>query len=131
MLVVHTKKLIKFSIIGASGALINLLIFYIFAIIFNYGHNISAILAFSCAVSSNFLLNSIWTFARYSKDKRPELKKYIKYFLGNIVGLGINLTALNALISNYSSVSILAAQIFGIICAMFFNFIFANYLIFK
>jgi putative flippase GtrA len=131
MLVRRAKKLVKFSIVGGTGTIINLSIFYTFLVFFDFGHNFSAIFAFLIAVSSNFFFNSIWTFAGQSKRRFLKYKNYFNYFIGNIIGLVINLITLNFFVTSMPTVSILSAQIFSIACATLFNFIFANYFIFK
>ena len=52
----------KFALVGLIGTAINIVILYYFTEFLNMYYLASATLAFLVAVTSNFILNKIWTF---------------------------------------------------------------------
>ena len=119
------KAFIKFSLVGASGTLVNLVV-YSLAISWGTNYLFAATISFLVAVTNNFYWNFIWTF----KGKAPERsirRKYIYFFLISIVNFGINLMALHYFVDVLLLNKILA-QILAIGVASVFNFL-LNYLI--
>lgn len=119
------KEFVKFSLVGASGTLVNLAV-YSLAIYLGLDYMVSATASFLVAVTNNFYWNFIWTF----KGKAPEKsihRKYISFFLISVLNFGINLLALRYLVDVYMLNKILA-QVLAIGLASIFNFL-LNYLI--
>ncbi|KYZ76411.1 polysaccharide synthesis protein GtrA [Anaerosporomusa subterranea] len=119
------KEFVKFSLVGASGTLVNLAI-YSLAIYLGTNYMAAATISFLVAVTNNFYWNFIWTF----KGKAPEKSirwKYVSFFLISVLNFGINLIALKYLVDVYMLNKILA-QILAIGVASVFNFL-LNYLI--
>ncbi|MDU4961144.1 MAG: GtrA family protein [Sporomusaceae bacterium] len=119
------KEFIKFSLVGASGTLVNLAV-YSLAIYLGTNYLAAATLSFLVAVSNNFYWNFIWTF----KGKAPQKslrRKYFSFFLISLLNFAINLAALNYLVDVCLFDKILA-QIIAIGIASVFNFL-LNYLI--
>jgi putative flippase GtrA len=56
-------QLLKFCAVGASGYVVNLVVFTIAVKAFDLHHLVGATLAFVVAVTNNFLWNRHWTFA--------------------------------------------------------------------
>lgn len=96
------KRLIQFSIIGASGTLINIAVFNLLM-----RHPVNAhiplianSIAFLIALSNNFYWNFRWTFKSMAKHKSIH-KKYLQYFGIGLCVLAINNTIFHTLISHY------------------------------
>ena len=84
-------RIMRFGIVGGLGCIVNIFIFVISKKTIGVGDNIAAIMAFSFAVTGNYLLNHIWTFKEENSDVSINTKYYFSYVCGNIVGLLVNL----------------------------------------
>lgn len=138
------KVFMKFGLVGASGVIVNLLI-YTALITLNVNYLAAATVAFLFAVSSNFYLNFIWTFRGKGKDKSVR-KKYLHFFIISLLNFVINLFILKVAVeflsgneltydiikkytgSNPDKIIKIISQMIGIGVATFFNF-FGNYFI--
>jgi putative flippase GtrA len=138
------KVFIKFGLVGASGVIVNMLI-YTALITLNVNYLAAATVAFLFAVSSNFYLNFIWTFKGKGKDKSIK-EKYLHFFIISLINFVINLSILKVAVeflsvneltydiikkylgSNPDKIIKIIAQMIGIGVATFFNF-FGNYFI--
>lgn len=119
------KEFVKFSLVGASGTLVNLAV-YSLAIYMGLDYIVSATVSFLVAVTNNFYWNFIWTFKGKAPGKSIR-RKYVSFFLISVLNFGINLLALRYLVDAYMLNKILA-QILAIGIASVFNFL-LNYLI--
>jgi len=90
------SKIICFSLIGGSGFFINYFISYLFSsgIIVTWWYIHASMLGIGISMTTNFILNKIFTF----KDKNFSLshlfKQYACYVLFTIIGAGIQLFVL-------------------------------------
>ena len=90
------SKIICFSLIGGSGFFMNYFISYLFSsgIIVNWWYIHASMLGIGVSMTSNFILNKIFTF----KDKNFSLshlfKQYAFYLLFTVVGASIQLLVL-------------------------------------
>jgi putative flippase GtrA len=124
------SKLIKFSVVGFSGSIINFSIYYLCSIYFGFNINFCSILAFVFAVTSNYIFNSSWTFSTQKPNNYLSIKNWVRYVAGNIQGLLINLFVLNFLVNIIHFQSHILAQIAGIFSGMLFNYYFAKKFVF-
>jgi len=58
----HWFQLLRFCVVGASGYVVNLAVFFAFVVPLGTGHRSAAVAAFLVAVSNNFVWNRRWTF---------------------------------------------------------------------
>ena len=125
------NQLLKYGLVGISGCIVNIGIYYLFSEYFGFGLNLCSVIAFTFAVTSNYILNSSWTFL--SKKHRGDLtiKDWVSYIAGNIQGLLINLFVLNLLIHIIDFHNHIMAQLAGIFSGMVFNYYFAKKFVFK
>ncbi|MBM3635026.1 MAG: GtrA family protein [Actinobacteria bacterium] len=87
-------QLLRFLAVGASGYVVNLLVFWISTTA--GAHYIpAAIIAFAVAWLNNFLLNRHWTFRRADK---AIVAQGVRYLLVCLVALGANLLVLHVLV---------------------------------
>ncbi len=127
----NLPKLIRFGIVGSVGAGINLTTYYAMTEILFLGANTGAIAAFCVAVTNNYLLNHQWTFSAENENRPVNLKLFMSYLFGNLIGLLVNLLVLNALIAIAGIRFHLVGQLLGISCGMMFNFVFAKKIVFS
>ena len=88
-------QLLKFCIVGASGYVVNLVVFYLMMHSLGTDYIAAAVGAFFVAWLSNFVLNRQWTFPR--RGKSPVLQA-IKYLIVSLIGLAVNLAILWAIV---------------------------------
>ena len=80
-------KFIKFGVVGASGMVVDYGVLFAMHNLFGLGDILSNTISFTCAATSNYFLNRIWTFR--SKEKQVGVE-YVKFLAVSIVGLLIN-----------------------------------------
>lgn len=124
----NIRLLIKFSLVGTLGAIINMAIFWLLAVKNLLNINLSSFFAFMVAVTNNYICNHLWSF---DDQTRLSIKKYSYYVVANIQGLSINLILLNFFVYLYGSHYSVIGQMIGISFGMISNFLLSKYLIFK
>jgi putative flippase GtrA len=122
-------QLFQFGVVGASGYVVNLIVFAILTgsgLFFREGsdglgvHYIpAAIISFCVAVTNNFLWNRHWTFD--AKQGHAGFQA-ARFFTVSVLALGINLVALEFLIK-VAGLSELPSQAIAVAFAMPFNFV--------
>jgi putative flippase GtrA len=123
-------KVLRFGIVGSIGTVINFTVYYVMAEIATLGLNVSAIAAFSVAVTINYAINHQWTFRAENGNQSLNLRQFTYYLLGNLVGLLVNLFVLNVFVAIIGIQYHLVWQMLGIACGMVFNFAFAMIVVF-
>lgn len=88
------QRFIKFAAVGVSGFVVDFLTFNILRSL-GIPPQISSILSFFAAVSSNFTINRYWTY-RDSRSKRVS-NQIVQYGLVSLVGLTIRTVIFNAI----------------------------------
>ncbi len=84
----EAKRFVKFSIVGAIGAVVDFSALNVLILVFGWEKFFANIVSVSCAIVSNFWWNRHWTF--------PESRNHVlhisfgKFALVNLVGLIIN-----------------------------------------
>ena len=113
------KHMIKFAIVGSIGAVINLSILYCLTELFNFYYIFSEIVAFTVAVTNNYILNKLWTFKR--KLEEEFILKYFEYVFINLISLALNLCLLFTLVESFE-VWYLYAEVVATGCGFLINF---------
>ena len=125
----NKSEISKFYTVGAIGLFINYFVsFYIFTYL-HFDHLHSSIVGIIVSLSSNFLLNKLWTFKDKNINYDIVLKQYLKYFIFNSVGVVIQLSIVYGLGKtnvDYGWVIIIAISIASIL-----NYIVNKKFIFK
>ena len=111
----------KFCIVGASGALVNLMVLYVLTEFLSIWYIVSAALAFCAAVTSNYVLNETWTFHVAHSKRRTTIFSYTKFLAVSVLGLAINLALLFVLVERFRLWYILA-QVFAIAAVTGWNY---------
>lgn len=83
--------LLKYSIVGGVGTLIDILFLYFLVEVVGFGVFVATFCAFIIAATHNFFLNKFWTFENTSKHYRSQ---YIKFLLVSTVGLFLTMVSM-------------------------------------
>lgn len=89
-------RLVRFCVVGASGYVVNLIVFAILVHGTGMHYLAAAIVSFVVAVTNNFLLNKYWTFQRHEERAHTQ---GLRYLVVSLIALGLNLVVLEALIA--------------------------------
>ncbi|MGQ4872929.1 MAG: GtrA family protein [Promethearchaeia archaeon] len=122
------KELFKFAIVGFLGALVNLLLLYIFTEYLKIYYLISEIIAIIIATIHNYLLNKLWTFKE--KLDMKIITKFLKYCITSGISLILNIAILYYLVE-YWNLWYFYAAIIAIACTFIWNFFSNKYWTFK
>jgi putative flippase GtrA len=112
-------QLFKFAVVGATGYVVNLIVFAALIELLEMHHIPAAIGAFCVAVMNNFLWNRHWTFRATAGHAGFQAARF---FAVSVVALGVNLVAL-ALLVDVGALPELPSQALAVAIAMPVNFI--------
>ncbi|WP_434684131.1 glycosyltransferase [Pseudanabaena minima] len=120
------KRFLSFGIVGFSGVFVDMAILYLLsdASTLGWGLTRSKIVASEVAILNNFLWNDIWTFRDLSSQQfgwRKRIKRFVKFNLICLVGIGLNLIILNFLY-NYLHINKYLANLMAIAIVTIWNF---------
>ena len=123
---VPVKRFLKFGLVGFSGVFVDMAIFYLLsdASTLGWGLTRSKVIAAEVAVLNNFLWNDLWTFrdlAQKQSGWRKLIKRFVKFNLICLLGIGLNLIILN-LLFNYFGVDKYIANLIAIAIVTIWNF---------
>jgi putative flippase GtrA len=111
-------QLFQFGLVGASGYVVNLVVFAVLVGPVDLHYIPAAVLAFCVAVTNNFWWNRHWTFD--AKHGHPGFQA-ARFFTVSVIALGVNLIALELLVR--AGVNDVPAQALAVVIAMPVNFI--------
>jgi putative flippase GtrA len=110
----EAKRFIKFSIVGAFGALIDFGILNLLIFGFGWANMVGKLLAnvisTSMAIVSNFTWNRLWTFPE-SRERKKRVQ-LVQFALVNFVGLAIN-TGIFFIADHYIFLPLLNSALFS------------------
>ena len=89
-------QLVRFAVVGASGYVINLVVFWLATDKADLHHVLAAMIAFVVAVTNNFLWNRHWTFRASAGHAGFQAARFLTV---SVISLGVNLLILQALIA--------------------------------
>ena len=113
----------RFYTVGASGLLVNYLVSLLFAdAIVNFWYIHATVIGIGVSMSSNFILNKIWTFEDRNFEAKKTLAQYGKFVGFSSLGALIQLGMVYVLVDNYQ-VLYPVALILAVIIAASSNFI--------
>jgi len=113
----------RFYTVGASGLLVNYIISLLFAdVIIDFWYIHATIIGIIVSMSSNFILNKMWTFEDRNFEAKKTLAQYGKFVGFSSLGALIQLGMVYILVDNYQFVYSLAL-ILAVIIAASSNFI--------
>ena len=94
------KSFIKFSIVGLSGTLINMLV-YAVAVKSGLYYLAAAVVSFLFAVTNNLFWNFRWTFKGKALH-RSRRTKYFRFLGVSVLNLGLNLLLLGTFVETFA-----------------------------
>jgi putative flippase GtrA len=112
-------QLAKFSLIGASGYVVNLTTFAFCHEVLSLHHLLAATAAFLVAVTNNFLWNRHWTFNAGSGRARTQAPRFL---VVSLLGFLLAAVVLDVLV-NFGGVPAVPAQALAIAAATPINFL--------
>ena len=115
------RQFFKFCVVGAIGTLINLAVLYSLVEWLFVWYILGAAISFGVVVTSNYILNKIWTFHDKTKKTSAIFGSYIKFISISIIGLAINLIILYILV-DYFHIWYIFSQIIAIGGATIWNY---------
>ncbi|MEQ8353667.1 MAG: GtrA family protein [Leptospiraceae bacterium] len=119
------SQFIRFALVGALGTAINLAIFETVRRL-GLHYLPSASLSFLLAATSNYVINSRWTFS----GNQDSLKSWLLYVMVNLIGLGANLIVL-MIFTESLHWPVVLAQLAGIAAGTVLNFVLSKTLVFS
>lgn len=134
-----SEEPIKFALVGISGIFVNLLVLFIAYDVFEIFYGLSLAIGFIFSVTSNYILNRIWTF----NSTGSILPEYLKYIASNYTGFLIQLSVvfiakklspkqyLGIPIINLDVDIIYFASLLGIFLGFVSNFLFSKFFVFN
>ena len=113
----------RFYTVGASGLLVNYLVSLLFAdAVVNFWYIHATIIGIAVSMTSNFILNKIWTFEDRNFEAKKTLAQYGKFVVFSSLGALIQLGMVYVLVDNYQVIYPLAL-IIAVIVAASSNFV--------
>ena len=113
----------RFYTVGASGLLVNYLVSLLFAdAVVNFWYIHATIIGIAVSMTSNFILNKIWTFEDRNFEAKKTLGQYGKFVGFSSLGALIQLGMVYVLVDNYQVIYPLAL-IIAVIVAASSNFV--------
>ncbi len=101
-------QLVRFAAVGASGYVVNLVVFAICVHLLTIDYRVASVVAFLVSVSNNFWWNRHWTFD--AKQHHPA-QQGIRFFTVSLVAFGFTYVVLVALVSSTSMSKVIAQAI--------------------
>ena len=111
-------QLMRFGAVGASGYVVNLLVFWLAFHVAGADHRVAAVAAFAVAVTNNFLWNRTWTFRAADGHAGFQAARFLVVSLAAFL---VALVILEVLVA--AGTPELAAQAVAIACATPLNFL--------
>ena len=111
-------QLARFGAVGATGYVVNLLVFAVCVHVLAIDYHVSAVIAWAVSVLNNFLLNRHWTFD--AKQDHPVLQA-VRFFTISLVAFGFTYATLVLLVD--AGMMKLLAQAIAIIAGMPLSFV--------
>ncbi|MDD5038879.1 MAG: GtrA family protein, partial [Dehalococcoidales bacterium] len=116
-------RFIKFCLVGLSGVAINEGLLWLLTQFAGVELLYASIISVESSIISNFILNDLFTFKdRHSYGLESRLKRWLKYNMVCLVGLGINVGVL-LFLTSVASIHYLVSNLIGIIVATLWNYL--------
>ena len=112
-------QLVRFAAVGASGYVVNLVVFAVCVRAIGIGYTVSAVIAWVVSVLNNFLLNRHWTF--HAQQARPFVQS-VRFFTVSALVFGFSYLLLAGLVSGVG-VATVPAQAIAVAAGTPLNFL--------
>jgi dolichol-phosphate mannosyltransferase len=114
-------RILKFSVVGAAGVLINMGLLYLLTEFFHIVYIISSIFAIELSIICNFLLNDIWTWSE--RKKKRFSRRFIQYHISAGITAFLANWLLLIFLTEVVGIYYLISNLSGIGVGMLSNFI--------
>lgn len=112
-------KFLKFGVVGFSGVFVDFGITYVLKEKLKIQQFVANAIGFSCAATSNYVLNRVWTY----QSQNPEvLIEFSHFFFFSLIGLGLNTLILWFLVSKFKQ-NFYLSKLFAIGVVTIWNFL--------
>lgn len=112
-------KFLKFGVVGFSGVFVDFGITYVLKEKLKIQQFVANAIGFSCAATSNYVLNRVWTY----QSQNPEvLIEFSHFFFFSLIGLGLNTLILWVLVSKFKQ-NFYLSKLFAIGVVTIWNFL--------
>src|SRR4051812_39381164 len=115
-------QLIKFCIVGGSGVVVNVTVFFVTNHLLGIHHIAAATLAFGVALFNNFWWNRHWTFGKHGARDHHAGFQAARFFTVSVAAFLVALAILQLLVTSTSMPATLA-QAISIVAATPLNFV--------
>jgi dolichol-phosphate mannosyltransferase len=88
-------QLVRFGAVGASGYIVNLVVFAVCVHVLGIDYKLSAVIAWAISVLNNFFLNRHWTFD--AKEEHP-VRQAVRFFTVSLIAFGFTYVVLVVLV---------------------------------
>jgi dolichol-phosphate mannosyltransferase len=112
-------QLLRFGAVGASGYVVNLVVFAICVHLLSIDYRVASVIAFVVAVLNNFWWNRHWTFG--AREEHP-VSQGVRFFTVSVLAFGFSLGVLVFLVDGLGLDKVIA-QAIAVICAMPLSFL--------
>jgi putative flippase GtrA len=124
-------QFIKFAVTGGLGTVTNLLIFFVCADKFNLPEIPVSIGCFLIAASQNYIINHKWSFRKNTAETALSVKKCAFFIFVSLLGLGVNIAVMKAMLLRFVLPYKFIAQASGIAAGLAVNFTMSKTVVFK
>lgn len=93
-------QLLRFAAVGASGTVVNLVVYALATGPGGLDYRLAAVLGFAVAVTHNFVLNRWWTFRGTSGHAGFQAARFVTV---SLAGLAVNLLVLHVLVDSFGA----------------------------
>lgn len=117
------KRFLKFCVVGASGAGVNLGFLALFVEVAGMSKIWAQIPAYEISILTNFAFNEFWTFSdRRTPGLQPFLIRALKFNLVSLIGWGINFSVYT-LALKVAHINYIVSEVIAIAVATMWNFL--------
>lgn len=122
----ESSRLIKFSIVGLSGAFITEGLLWLLTDVFGIYYVLSALLSTEIAIINNFIWNEVWTFKdRAYGSMSDSFSRFVKFNLSRILGMMISV-ALLMILTEVFAIYYLISNLSAVIIVFIINYLFSG-----
>jgi dolichol-phosphate mannosyltransferase len=93
-------QLLRFAVVGATGTVVNLVVFAILSGPLDWDYRVAAVAGFVVAVTNNFALNRLWTFRDAAGHAGFQAARFVAV---SLAGLVVNLFVLHVLVDGFGA----------------------------
>ena len=123
---VFLLKFIKFCIVGFSGVFVDFGVTYFFKEVVKLQKYVANAIGFTCAATTNYILNRSWTF----NSQNPHIvQEFSRFFLIALIGLAIN-SAIIWLMNEKFKVNFYLSKLVATVIVTLWNFLINAYFTF-